>query len=148
MVRIITEEDATISFDLEIKTSVYPGISAHTLSNFIGRGTGNLRQRAGGNAIVDVNAHGNAEFDVAHVAQRRNQIEDDAAAADANAFGVEISFGACIVVAPHTRLQAFGESQIAVHNQCTSGLNERGVVGETFEVGFFGAIDVQVIGIR
>jgi len=51
------------------------------LSNFIGRGTRNLRQRAGGNAIVDVNAHGNAEFDVAHVAQRRNQIEDDAAAA-------------------------------------------------------------------
>ena len=72
VVRIITEEDAMISFDLEIKTSVYPGVSAHALPNFIGRGTGNLGQCAGGNAIVDVNAHGNAEFDVAHVAQRRN----------------------------------------------------------------------------
>ena len=60
---------------------------------------------------------------------------------------MEVTLAERVVIAAHARLQAGLHLQVAVDDERTLGLDERGVVGETFEVSLLGSVDVEMVGI-
>ena len=144
---IVAQEDDAVGLYLEVEAPVHAAVGGHGLPYLVGRGAGNLCQGHGGDAVVDVDAHGHTQFDAVDAAQRRAEVEDDAAAADAQVFGVKLPLVAGVTVARDAAAGAFVHLQPRVGHQCAAVLDERGVVGETFQIGFLRTVDVEVVGV-
>ena len=60
---------------------------------------------------------------------------------------MEVAFVERIGVGGYAFLWAWLQCQTSVHNQGSTGAHEFGEMGETFEVVFVVAVDVEVVGI-
>ena len=67
VVCIVAEEDTFVRLDFEIEAAVHSTKRGHGAADAVGIDPGNLCQSTSRNAVVDVDAHGDAQFDVAHI---------------------------------------------------------------------------------
>ena len=91
--------------------------------------------------------HGLSELYVLYVLDGRNEVEGDCSVVDAYVLGVEVALGATVLVYLHSGLHVGVHLESAVYDECAAGLYECGVMAEAFEVGFFSAVDVEVVGV-
>ena len=147
MVGVVAQQYHLVGLDLEVKATAYACKGLHRLANFFCICSCELCKCHCCDSVIDIDADGHAQFHVGHIAEGRDQVEDDASAADSQIFGVEIAAGSAICVAGHAFLQFQVDLDAFLDDQCATGLHQTGVVTETFQIGRFGAIDVQVVGV-
>ena len=70
-----------------------------------------------------------------------------AGVSDADILGMEVAFVARVGIGGDARLYVGLHFQSFVQNQGAARLDKRGVVAEAFEIGFFGAVYIQVVGV-
>ena len=83
VVCIIAQEDNAVILQLEVEAAIHSAERQHSAAYFFRRSSCNLCQSHGGNAVVNVDADGNAQFHILDVFKRRYKVEDDTAVTDA-----------------------------------------------------------------
>ena len=101
----------------------------------------------GGNTILDVDTDGNPQLNIIDAGIRCYKIDEDFTVSDADILGMEVAFVARVGIGGDARLYVGLHFQSFVQNQGAARLDKRGVVAEALEIGFFGAVYIQVVGV-
>ena len=147
VVGVIAEEYNPVVLQLEVEAAVHSAEACHALLDFFVGGTAEMGECHGGNTILDVDADGNTQLNIVDAGVRRHEVDEDFTVSDADILGMEVAFVARVGIGGYPRLYVGLHLQPFVQNQGTARLDKRGVVAEAFEIGFFGAVYIQVVGV-
>ena len=101
----------------------------------------------GSHAVFDVDADGYPQPDVIDTGIRGDKVYEDFTVADTDILGMEISFIAGVGIDCHARLYIRLQFQPFVKNQGAARLDKCCIMAEAFQIGFFGAVYIQMIGV-
>ena len=148
MMGVVAQQDVAAVFDFEVEAPVYAAVCLHAAAYLVGVGTGDLCECHGGDAVVDVDAHGDAQLNAVDAAERRDEVERDAPVTDVQVFGVEVALVAAVVVTADAGLRLGVQFETPVADQDAVGTDERRIVAEALQISLLGAVDVEVVGVR
>ena len=147
MVGIVRQQHVAVVLDLEIEPSVHAAVALHALAQFLSRATVELCHRHSSHAVLDIDGNGLSQFYMRHALDGRDEVERYLAVVYPDVLGMEIALVQTVFVDRHTRLYLLLHLQVGMQDECATRLDERGVVPETLQVGFFSTVDVQVVGV-
>ena len=147
MMGIVAQEYDFVILDLEIETTVYSVETCHTLLDLFVCRTIEVGECHGCYAILYIDADGNTQLDIINTRVGCNKINKDLTISDTDILCVEISFGTGVTIDFYTGLHIRFQSDVLVYNECTTRLDKRRIMTKTFQVGFFCAINIQMVGI-
>ena len=132
---------------MEVEPTVHPAERSHAAAYLIGRSTRYLRQSHSGNAVLDVHADRHTQVDVRDVPEGRNEVEHDAAVADAHILGMEVALLAAVGIDGDALLHVRPHLQPGMHDEEAVLAYQTRVHAEALQVGCLRAVDVEVVGI-
>ena len=147
MVAVVAEEHVAWVVDLEVEATLHSRVGLHAAAQFLRRAAVELCHCHGGDTILDIDGYGMAQRNLGHRLQRRYEVEDDLAVADADVGSVEVSLVAAVGVGLHPLGYVGLHLQSCVEDQRASGLYQFGVVAEALQVSLLCAVDVEMVGI-
>ena len=144
---IVAKEHQIGRFNLKVEPTVYAVVGFDTITQFFGVASVELCHSHCSNGILYIDGHGMAQGYVLYALDGRNEVERDVAVVYLHVLGMEVTFVEGVLVNLHARFHIGFQCQSLLNNQCATLLNERGVMAKALHIGFFGAIDVEVVGV-
>ena len=147
VVGIVAQHHMAVVFHLEVETAVHTTVGGHPVAQLAVGAPAELGHGHGGHGVLDVDGHRLSKAHVVDPPGGRDEVEGDFSVVDDDVLGMEVTLVAAVVEGPHALAHLWLHLQSAVDDECASGLDERGVVAETLEVGLFCAVDVEMVGV-
>ena len=145
VVGIVREEHVLVVLYLEVEASLHSAVCLHAVLQFFGVTSGELCHCHGSHGVFDVDGNGLPELNALDCLDGRNEVECYLSVLDDDVLGMEVALVATVVVNLYAFLHVLLHLQVAVDDECAARLDECGVVAEALEVGFLGAVDVEMV---
>ena len=136
-----------VVLDFEVEATLHAPVCLHAVTQFFGVASGELCHCHCRHGVLYIDGDGLSQLYAFYCFYGRNEVECYLAVVYFHVVGMEVAFVAAVFVHFHTLLHILFHFQVAVYDECSAGLYECGVVPEAFEIGFFCAVDVEVVGV-
>ena len=147
MVGIVAEEGDVLVFQFEVEATVNTAIGLHAIEQFLAVAAVQLCHGHGGNAVFDVDGDGLSQLHVLNALDGRDEVEGDFTVVDDDVLGMEVALVEAVFIDLHPLLHVGLHLKSLVDDEGTARLDECGVVAETFQIGLFRTVDVEMVGV-